>query len=43
MKWLDSITDSMDVDLCKLWKIAKDRKPGALQCMGSHSRTRLSN
>ena len=25
MRWLDSITDSTDMNLSKLWKIVKDR------------------
>ena len=26
IKWLDNITDSMDVNLSKLWEIVKDRE-----------------
>ena len=41
MRWLDDITDSMDMSLSKLWETVKDRE--GLACCKESDRTEQPN
>ena len=42
-RWLDCITNSIDMNVGELWEMVRDREAGVLPSMGSQSQTQLSD